>query len=52
MVELGQISGDISLGSNINYQFRENEAGKALFRERTNCNFNDPYRFVFVSKIN
>lgn len=41
----------ISFGGNMNFEIRENETGKALFRERANCGFSDKYRWVFVAKI-
>lgn len=55
MNEEGKLQGgnieNASFGGNMNFEIRENETGKALFRERTNCDFNDKYRWVFVAKI-
>jgi hypothetical protein len=47
----GKLSANVSVGGNMNYEVRENETGKALFRERTNCAFNDRNRWVFAAKI-
>lgn len=42
---------DITFGGNMNFEIRENETGKALFRERTNLPFDHKYRWAFVAKV-
>ncbi len=49
--DAGKLSVEITCGGNNNFEIWENETGKALFRERTNCGFNDKYRWVFMAKV-
>ena len=47
-----KLSHFLSVGRNMNYYTKQDEFGNiTVYRERTNCDFNDKNRFVFAANV-